>query len=389
MFIDRQSRKNVDEYMELLRIMGSLSNLFSDSTKPYLDYRVAENLFCQCLHAQNLSRSDCSADATKEGVGVGIKTFLCTGTKSSMQKIAEFNKLRDQYAEKSDKATAVAISQFRNDRLSLTARIHSLNNMLYHLILRDTGKIFIAESPMNTIDIANIKVTSTSNKVIAFSDGLNEYCFNRSKSVLYQRFFTKNILHELDIAIIANPFEVLKDLLGGKCAVLTTLHTRESDSFVLLPLFSTRGGTKHVPEKSGLNQWNASGRTRYYDEVYIPIPAHLHRHYPDFFPARDTPFTLLLPSGETLRVKVCQDGSKSLMSNPNTALGQWLLRDILQLTEGELLTYEKLTELGIDSVTIYKDNRGEYSINFTNIGRYDTFTTTFTRRGEAGGEYDA
>ena len=61
------------------------------------------------------------------------------------------------------------------------------------------------------------------------------------------------------------------------------------------------------------------------------------------------------------------------MSNPNLALGKWLLRDVMELAEGELLTYEKLAVLGLDSVIIYKNSEGNYSINFTEVGTYDTF----------------
>ena len=67
-------------------------------------------------------------------------------------------------------------------------------------------------------------------------------------------------------------------------------------------------------------------------------------------------FSLVLPSGEILLAKVCQQGNKALMTNPNNALSDWLLRDVLKLREGELLTYKKLTDLGIDSVKIIKEN---------------------------------
>lgn len=63
-------------------------------------------------------------------------------------------------------------------------------------------------------------------------------------------------------------------------------------------------------------------------------------------------------------MKVCQDNRKSLMSNPNKALGMWLLREVLKLKEGELLKYDRLKELGIDSVILYKYNDEEYSIDF-------------------------
>ena len=60
------------------------------------------------------------------------------------------------------------------------------------------------------------------------------------------------------------------------------------------------------------------------------------------------------------------------MSNPNSALGEWLLRKVLSLKEGELLTYKKLEDLGIDTVEIIKSNNS-YSIDFRPIGSFDNF----------------
>lgn len=131
-----------------------------------------------------------------------------------------------------------------------------------------------------------------------------------------------------------------------------------------------------MSEKSGLNQWNASGRTRADDEVYIQIPAWIHRKFPGFFPDRDEPFILLLPNGKRMSAKVCQDGSKALMSNPNKELGKWILRDVLNLKEGELLTYEKLARIGLDSVVIYKSENGIYDIDFARLGSYEEFSGT-------------
>ncbi len=45
-----------------------------------------------------------------------------------------------------------------------------------------------------------------------------------------------------------------------------------------------------VFEKSGLNQWNAGGRTRNKSEVYIPIPNAIHNNFPNFFPSRNQSF---------------------------------------------------------------------------------------------------
>ena len=81
-------------------------------------------------------------------------------------------------------------------------------------------------------------------------------------------------------------------------------------------------------------------------------------------PTRDKTFNVRLPNGNVISMKVCQDNGKSLMSNPNKALGLWLLREVLQLKEGELLKYDRLKELGIDSVILYKHSDEEYSIDF-------------------------
>ena len=62
-----------------------------------------------------------------------------------------------------------------------------------------------------------------------------------------------------------------------------------------------------------------------------------YKRFPRFFPPRDTPFDLILPDGKILNAKVCQDNSKALMTNPNLALGDWLLRNVLNLKEGSYL----------------------------------------------------
>jgi hypothetical protein len=82
---------------------------------------------------------------------------------------------------------------------------------------------------------------------------------------------------------------------------------------------------------------------------------------------------LHLPNGDILSAKVCQDGSKALMTNPNQDLGKWLLRDVLGLQKGELLTYRKLERIGLDSVIVWKISKGNYGINFTKIDSYKNF----------------
>ena len=82
--------RNNNNYFQLLELMARLSNLFSDNTIPYLNYRVTENLFCKYFDAENLSRTDTAYDAKKDSFGVGIKTFQLNND-SSVEKVAEFN----------------------------------------------------------------------------------------------------------------------------------------------------------------------------------------------------------------------------------------------------------------------------------------------------------
>lgn len=122
------------------------------------------------------------------------------------------------------------------------------------------------------------------------------------------------------------------DFLGDKGFELAANRFAEGGGYVVLPLYGIRNEEKFIFEKSGLNQWNASGRKRDIGEVYIPIPAELHKKYPDFFPKRDISFNLQVPTGEVFRAKFCQENSKALMTNPNWALSDWLLRKVLPLT---------------------------------------------------------
>ncbi len=148
-------------------------------------------------------------------------------------------------------------------------------------------------------------------------------------------------------------------------------------NYVVLPLYGIKNHYKFVFEKSGLNQWNAGGRKRNINEVYIPIPAIIHQKYPNFFPPRDKKFNLKVPTKEVFKAKVCQDNSKALMTDPNKALSDWLLRKVLKLERGELATIEKLEELGFDSVIILKENETNYKIDIMKWDSYDSFIRQF------------
>ena len=126
----------------------------------------------------------------------------------------------------------------------------------------------------------------------------------------------------------------------------------------------------NISMKLILNQWNAGGRERHPNEVYIPVPKDIHCYYPTFFPYRNTPFILHLPDGNVLLAKICQSDGKALMSNPNKELGKCILRKILKKKEGELITMDDLNRYGFDSVcvenlhSINENGEQEYRISF-------------------------
>ena len=367
MFYKNQETSLREKYIQSLQIVGNLSNLFSDSQTPYLYYRIAEKIFCDAFDANDLSRGDIAFDAAKDGLGIGLKTFLKNNDKT-LQKVAEFNKDRFLYESKSPQEIVNIVASLRNERISLAKNISGVDNSLYHCVLRSENKFFIFEEDMPIIDLSALQEIKKQKNSIWFNDGNHEYNFNLSKSTLLKRFKTDSFLEEFDVEIFENPLSMIKECFQQKeeekRGIAKLIDT------VFLPLY---GAGKIVSEKSGLNQWNAAGRARDSNEIYIPIPAKVHKLAPDFFPPRDKNFMLKLPNATVLNVKVCQENSKALMSNPNKALGKWLLRDVLNLKEDVLLTYEKLQTIGIDSVRIDKYDDGNYAIHFAALGSYEEF----------------
>ncbi|PIS08331.1 NgoFVII family restriction endonuclease [Candidatus Wolfebacteria bacterium CG_4_10_14_0_8_um_filter_37_11] len=366
-FFPNQPKQQQIEYKKFLKIAGCLSNLFSDSPIPYLYYRIAEKIFCKSFQAEDLSRSDVSADAKKDKLGIGLKTFL-VGNSKTYQKVAEFNSDRALYENLNAEKLVLKIAELRNARINFTEKAHGLENSIYHCVLRDKGKFLIFEEPMNKIEIGSIKNIKKNTGSIFFQDGKNDYSFLVSKSTLTKRFVTENILHKFEVEILEDPLAELEKLLNIKG--LEFESKTKIKQTVFLPLY---GRNQTVFEKSGLNQWNAGGRPRDINEVYIPIPAEIHKNFPNFFPARDIPFFLKFPDGENVESKICQDGGKALMTKSNKKLGKLILRDGLNLKEGELVTYEKLQTIGIDSVRIDKISDDQFEINFSATGSYNDF----------------
>jgi hypothetical protein len=369
MFFKNQNSTQQAQYIKYLQVVGALSNLFSESETPYLYYRVAENVFCKSFGARNLSRSDHAIDAEKNAIGLGLKTFS-RGNNKTWQKVAEFNADRPVYDPLPTDLKIMKIAELRNDRLALAARIYNVKDLFYHCVLREKDRFALYEERMDYIKLDSIKNIEDKRSTITFNDGIHGYSFLKTKSTLTKQFNTSKMISDFEVMIYDDPLEELAKLIredqpSSEPNILKS---------IFLPLYG-RGG--EVFPKSGLNQWNAGGRARDLGEVYIPVPADIHSYVPDFFPPQDKHFKLHFPNGDIQDAKICQQGGKALMTQSNRKMGEWILRDVLQLKDGELLTADKLEDLGIDSVRVDKFDDGHYEIDFAVTGSYDTFISQF------------
>lgn len=391
MFLQTQTSQNIENYTSALKAIGAFSNLFSSSDKPFIQYRVAENAFCKAFGADNLARADVAYDAIINGCGVGIKTFVLSGS-SKIEKVAEFNSRSSELRILKGLDLANKLADFRNERIEFADRLYNTQNRVYHIIGRDKLLIKVFETSYDLIDKNSIEILEETKSSLKFKDALNEYNFNFSKSVLMKRFVIPQECIEINVEILEEPINVLLNLtqpslnkqtdaakvkLQNAIGLLTEEELIPFVDYVILPLYSPEAKKKLkepiVPIKSQLNQWNAGGRKRDPGEVYISIPSKIRNNAPDFFPEKDVIFNLKIPNGKVLSAKVCQDGSKALMTNPNKAMADWMLRDVLMLNENEVLTYDKLRKIGYDSVKITKSTEQDYFIDFTKLDEYESF----------------
>ena len=250
-------------------------------------------------------------------------------------------------------------------------RIYKIEKSYYHCIARKKSSLVIFNTNYDLINMDKINIISNDKTSIKFKDNINEYSYNYAKSTLFKKFIIPQNHKIIDIQIIDNLLDLILKIFNE----YNNFEITETKDFVILPLYSClkNENKKYVPEKSGLNQWNAGGRVRKYGEVYIPVPSEIRKLKSGFFPEIDKIFNLEIPSGDKLKAKICQDNGKALMTNPNVALANWLLKDVLQLKERELLTYRKLEIVGIDSVKVEKIDDENFKIYFSKIGSYEKF----------------
>lgn len=194
-FWDNQSIEDKQKYIQLITNVITLCQpIMTDGEDGYLYYRTHEILFCKAFSAINLSRDDMSVDCSKQvspciNMGMALKTFLCK-SKTKSEKIAEFDKKLRAFNGKSDREKIEFISNLRNQRIKDTKKLLNLTDMEYHCVARKRKNIKIYELPMVEIDLNNIKMLTKRKNCnnIPFTDGINTYIFDISKSTLKMKF---------------------------------------------------------------------------------------------------------------------------------------------------------------------------------------------------------
>lgn len=164
MFYDKQPLDQRIAYKRMLALVGSLTGLFSESDSPYLSYRAHENIFCRYFEAENLARLDCSADAKKGCIGIGLKTW----TGQADQKIAEFGKLRHTYTGLPVEEIIRKIAFYRNERIRITKKLNGVEELLYHIVKRSPALMEIIECSFDPINIEKIKVLKDKGTTITY-----------------------------------------------------------------------------------------------------------------------------------------------------------------------------------------------------------------------------
>lgn len=418
----RYSIEQRKEYIQFLQVYGALSNLFRQKQGdliPYLDSKFQETVFARIFDSQNVDIGNTPHDVLSvfgsDRIGIGLKTWM--SSKPSFQKVMQLKRFQNEINQVRDDVEALAfkISEIKNERMRIDYERLGLSEdkNIYHYITRDEGLFTINECAYPLINTNNLRDFDLTQTAFSWSDGNKDYKFTFGDSQIWQKFDSSKkdtfLLDKFDVKIIEDPFEFL--LKAYLQLIGTSKEVTQNIVEAYLPLYSYR--SKEVEEKSGLNAWNAAPKNRESDaprplnEVYIPIPREFHKKHPDFFTknifefekARESyqgnkeykpevRFHLQLPNGKRIPALVTQSNMKGLQSGSNTeidpqtgkrygqsALGQWLLVDVLGLKERNLVTREWLMKKGTDSVRLWR-NKGDYStiyIDFAPVGSFEAF----------------
>ena len=421
---ERYSKEQREKYIEFLQVYGALSNLFRQKQGdliPYLDSKFQETVFARIFNSQNVDIGNTPHDVLSvfgsDRIGIGLKTWM--NSSPSFQKVMQLKRFQEEINEvrktNNKEALALKISEIKNERMRIDYQRLGLSEdkNIYHYITRDKGLFVINECAYPLIDIEHLQNFELISTAFSWSDGRKDYKFTFGDSQIWQKFDSSKkdtfLLHQFNVNIIEDPFSFLLKAYTNFLGEQT--FAKEEIVEAYLPLYSYT--SKEVKEKSGLNVWNAASKNKGSDtprplnEVYIPIPRAFHIKKPDFFTKdifnfenernrfegdkKNRPeirFHLELPNGKRIPALVTQDNMKALQSGSNTeidpetgklygqsALGQWLLVDVLGLKDRELVTREWLERKGTDSVRLWrkKDDYSTFYIDFAPVNSFENF----------------
>lgn len=423
---ERYNKEQREKYILFLQMYGALSNLFRQKRTnliPHLDSKFQETIYAKTFKGEIVDIGNTPHDILSifgdKRIGIGIKTWM--NSTPSFQKVMQIkryqNEINSILTENDFEYLAYTISNIRNERiLSDYLRLGlEKDSNIYHYITRDEGEFTINESSYPLINLNNLNIIDVSNTSFIWTDGLKEYKYTYGDSQIWQKFDPSNkdtlILNQFKVDIIDNPFDFLIN------AYLELIETKKDESTdpdiieVYLPLYSYR--TKKVEEKSGLNAWNAAPKNkdkptpRPLNEIYIPIPKKFHDKFPRFFTkdidildlweerksiekGKEKPevrFNIQLPNGKSIPGLITGDYMKNFQSGSLTeydekgqlygqsALGQWLLVEVLGLKNRTVVTLDWLHKKETDSIRLWR-NINEYdtiNIDFAPVGAFEAF----------------
>jgi len=419
---EKYSGEQKKNYIQFLQVYGALTNLFRQKQGdmiPYLDSKFQETVFAKIFNGQNVDIGNTPHDVLSifgnDRIGIGLKTWM--SSKPSFQKVMQLKRYQKEIKESQKlgiEALAFKISEIKNERMiSDYERLGlSEDKNIYHYITRDQGRFIINECAYPLIDTDNLKNFNSTPTAFSWSDGRKDYKFTFGDSQIWQKFdSSKNdasILHQFDVKIIEDPFDFLLKAYLDLTGTVKEIKVDIVEAY--LPLYSY--DTNEVEEKSGLNAWNGAPKVKGSDtprplnEVYIPIPKEFHYKFPNFF-AKDmiriikereifkkdklnrpeVRFHIELPNGKRIPALITGDNMKNFQSGSKTerdengkiygqsALGQWLLVDVLGLKSRKQVTREWLQIKGTDSVRVWrkKDDYSTIYMDIAPVGAFEAF----------------
>lgn len=435
---EKYDKDQRNTYTDFLQMYGALSAMFnqksSETGAPYLDSKFQETIYARSFGAEAVDIGNTPHDIKSvfsgQNVGIGIKTWL--NSSPSYQKVMQLKKDKSEIDAVAvtgvDADLAYKISEIKNSRLQTDydrLGLHESDN-IYHYVTRDHGKMVLQETAYPKVELSYLgDFVRNGDKSFEWSDGLKRYKYTFGDSQVWMLFGSQKtdhtILSEVKIDILEDPFDFLRNAFKEKHKLwVPGITISEKSDLIYLPLYSY--SEQRVTEKGGLNVWNAAGKVlnggRPEAEVYIPVPTIFNKKYPFWFSdtvdtrdykafateveakqaveneyvrgkkdgsgkplkapklSKSISFTLRLPNGDKYPALFGQAGFKAVQTNPQSALGNWLLYDVLGLEPQELVTKELLENKGFDSVQLWHPNPKDKSlvyIDFAPVGSFERF----------------